>query len=204
MGEFIGQIVFGLFETLLGRRLFWLFAAIGGFLIGWYFLDALSGVGWGGRLGIGIVLAIVLAVVAHKRLKLAIAIAGFMIFGAVGVKWFEYLGVDVTMGSGAFWAVFLVAGVVAAALLAYFFDRTLIALSSLSGGGATAMGIDNFVSLPKWANAVIAVVLVVGGVFFQMRSMKKHGGKLIDLPQARKAADKLSPARAKPGENAGG
>lgn len=138
MAEFIGQIVLGLFETVLGRRLFWLFAMIGGFLIGWYFLDAVSGLGWAGRFTIGIILAIVLAVVAHKRLKVAIAIAGFFIFGAVAVKWFEFLGVDVSKGKGAWWAVFVVAGVVAAALLTYAFDKALIALSSLTGGGATA------------------------------------------------------------------
>jgi hypothetical protein len=190
MAEFVGQIVLGLFETVLGRRLFWLFAMIGGFLIGWYFLDAISGLGWWGRLVIGIILAIVLAVVAHKRLKLAIAIAGFFIFGAAAVKWFEFLGVDVTMGNGSWWAVFVVGGAVAAALLTYAFDKALIVLSSLTGGGAAATGIDNLVSMPKWANAVVAVVLVIGGVLFQAKDMKKHGDKLIEIPKAKQVAEK--------------
>jgi len=191
MGEFIGQIVLGLFETVLGRRLFWLFAMIGGFLIGWYFFDAITGLGWWGRLVLGIIFAIVLAVVAHKRLKLAIAIAGFFIFGAAAVKWFQFLGVDVTMGNGAWWTVFLIGGAVAAALLTYAFDKALIVFSSLTGGGATATGIDNFVNLPKWSSAVIAVVLVIGGVLFQTKDMKKHGDKLIEIPQAKKVAAKV-------------
>jgi hypothetical protein len=198
MGEFVGQIVLGMFETVLGRRLFWLFAAIGGFLIGWFFLDAVSDLGWWGRLTIGIVLAIALAVVAHKQLKLGIAIAGFFIFGAAAVVWFKYLGVVVETeggrGNGAWWAIFVVAGAVAAALLTYSFDKALIALSSLTGGGATATGINNFVNIPKWSEAVIAVVLVTGGVFFQVKSMKKHGDELISVSQAGKAVTQAKKA----------
>ena len=42
MGIAVAEIIAGLVELLFGRRLFWLFVAAGGFLVGWFLAPAIS------------------------------------------------------------------------------------------------------------------------------------------------------------------
>ena len=42
MAAAIVAILIGLVETFMGRRLFWLFVAIGGFLLGWFLVPGSS------------------------------------------------------------------------------------------------------------------------------------------------------------------
>ena len=149
---------------MLGKRLFWLFAGIVGFALGWWLMgfinqDVL-------RLIIGIIVGLVLAGLSRFLGKWAIrivaAIAGFvilpMLLGNLGM-----LG-----GISEFlWAVVgAILGLVSAMFLA---DWTLIFLSSILGAGLILNGAQVFVALAEGVRIIIGFILVAVGVIVQSR-----------------------------------
>jgi hypothetical protein len=184
MGEAIAQIVVGLIELLFGRRLFWLFVAVGGFLFGWFVAPAIwADIEVWTRVVIGVVLALILAALAKWFTRAMVAVGGFLIFGPAVVVAVDRFGGSVPAGSRNYWIAFAVGGVIGAVLLGIFFNWALIILSSLAGAGATVAGIEYFSdTLPKWAEVVMIVVLLVIGLVFQIKSFFKHKDKLIGLP----------------------
>src|SRR5512143_3113043 len=116
----------------MGRRLFWLFVAVVGFL---------SGVALGPRLfpeasqtltllvalGLGVLGAVLTLV--FKRL--AVGLAGFLIGGYIGLMLGGSLQLNV--GSLPSWFFFLVGGIIGAVLVAALFDWALIILSAITG-----------------------------------------------------------------------
>lgn len=127
-------LVVGLLLLLLGRRLFWLFVAVAGFVLGVeaapFILPHQSELF---TLLIAIVLGMVGAVLAIFVQKLAVAIGGFFgggylatvlcapLFGGIGM---EYPGA---------WLCFLIGGILGTFLMIVFFNWALIILSSLQG-----------------------------------------------------------------------
>lgn len=184
MGEAIAQIVVGLVELLFGRRLFWLFVAIGGFLFGWFVTPAIhDGMPMWARIVIGVVLGLILALLARWFTRAMVALGGFLIFGPAVVLAVDRFGGSVPQGSRNYWIAFVIGGVVGAVLLGMFFNWALIILSSLAGAGGTVAGIEYFTdTLPRWAEVVAIVVLLVIGLVFQIKSFYKHKDKLIGLP----------------------
>jgi len=183
MGEAILQIVVGLTEVLFGRRLFWLFVAIGGFLFGWFVTPAIwAGIPTWARILIGVLLGLALAGLAKFATKAMVALGGFLIVGPAVVVLVDRLGGDVTRGSNNYWIAFGVGGVIGAIVLGMFFNWALIILTSLIGAGATVAGIEHFVGAKRtWWEWVVLVLLVVIGLVFQAKSLHKHKGKLIGL-----------------------
>src|SRR5512139_3809164 len=163
--EAAALIVLGLLSLLMGRRLFWLFAAIVGFALGWWLTGLLLPDGWV-RLLAGIVTGLILGVLARFLGKWAIrivaAIAGFvilpMLLGNLGM-----LG-----GISEFlWAVFgAILGFVLAVFLA---DWTLIFLSSILGAGLILNGARVFVPLSDAIRLIVGFSLIVVGVALQSR-----------------------------------
>jgi len=184
MGEAIVQIVVGLVELLFGRRLFWLFVAIGGFLFGWWVTPAIfEGIPMWGRVVVGVVLGLILAVLARFFTRAMVAVGGFLIFGPALVVAVDRFGGSVPQGGRSYWIAFAIGGVVGAILLGIFFNWALIILSSLAGAGATVAGIEHLTdTLPRWAEVVMIVVLLAIGLVFQIKSFFKHKDKLIGLP----------------------
>ncbi len=184
MGIAIAQIAIGLVETLFGRKLFWLFVFLGGFLVGWFVVPAVYGAFNDGatlevwaRIAIGLVVGLVLAFLATKFTKLMVGIAGFFFFGTATVLVARYFGADVPDGSGTHWVAFVCGGVVGALIMGLLFDWALIVLTSLFGAGATADGIMYFftpestVAEPapaKWIELSIMVVLFAVGLIVQI------------------------------------
>jgi hypothetical protein len=157
-------IAFGLLALLLGKRLFWLFAGIVGFALGWWLMgfinpDLL-------RIVVGVIVGLILAGLSRFLGKWAIrivsAIAGFvilpMLLGNLGM-----LG-----GISEFlWAVLgAVLGFVLALVLA---DWTLIFLSSILGAGLILNGVQAFVSLGDAVRLIIGFILIAVGVIVQSR-----------------------------------
>ena len=190
LGTAIAQIVVGLIETLFGRRLFWLFVAIGGFLVGWYFAPAIwetiydSGTMelWQ-RLVIGLVAAVVLGFLAFRFTRIVVALAGFFVFAAATVLAIDYFGGNVERGTTNFWIAFVCGGVVGAIILGLLFDWALIVLTSLFGAGATVDGILYFFTPEsptpadpgpaKWIKGVAIGVLFLIGLAFQIRARRR-------------------------------
>lgn len=184
MGEAIVQIVLGVVVLLMGRRLFWVFVAAGGFMFGWLVTPAIwEGMPLWARIVIGAVLGILLAVLARFATRAVVALGGFLIFGPGTVLAVERLGASLPRGSTNYWIVFVIGGVVGALLLGIFFNWALIILSSLAGAGATIAGIEYWAGTGrKWLEWVLLIVLLGIGVAVQSKSYFKHKGKLIGLP----------------------
>ena len=160
MGAAIGQIVFGLIESLLGRRLFWIFVAIGGFAVGWFLIPGFfDGIETWARILIGVVVGVVFAVLALWFTRFMVAVSGFFLFGTVTVLVVRWLGGEAIHGSTAYWIAFLVGGVVGAIIVGIFFNWALIILTSLVGSGSVATGITYLVSEGTiWLQVVLFVV----------------------------------------------
>jgi hypothetical protein len=195
LGTAVAQIVIGLIENLFGRKLFWLFVAIGGFLVGWFLAPAIwdtfndSGtLALWLRLVIGLAAAVILGFAAFKFTRIMVSVAGFLIFGAATILAFGYFGGDdmLVTGSRNYWIAYAVGGVVGAIIMGLLFDWALIVLTALFGAGATVDGILYFVNRnptptnpapAKWIEGVAVGVLFIIGLAVQisMRHRKLAG-----------------------------
>jgi len=172
-GIAIAAIVVGLVELFFGRTLFWLFVAIGGFLLGWFLLHDVAPhlAGWE-RVAAGIGAGIVLALLALVLTRVMVSIGGFFVFSAAAVILGRDLGAKLTAGSTSYWVVYVVAGVIGAVLLFIFLDWALIVFTSVAGAGAVARGIFFLAGGPRWVEYVVFVVLLVLGILFQSRRLR--------------------------------
>ena len=154
----------GLVSLVLGKRLFWLFAGVVGFALGWWLMGFINQDIW--RVLAGIVVGLILAGLSRFLGKWAIrivaAIAGFvilpMLLGNLGM-----LG-----GISEFlWAVVgAILGFVSAMFLA---DWTLIFLSSILGAGLILNGVQVFLPLGEAVRALLGFGLIAVGVVVQSR-----------------------------------
>ncbi len=166
--EAVVLIVLGLFSLLLGKRLFWLFAGIVGFALGWWLANVLLPASTDPlvRVIIGAIVGLILAGLSRFLGKWAIrivaAIAGFailpMLLGSLGM-----LG-----GISHFlWAVIgAVLGFVFALFLA---DWTLIFLSSILGAGFILNGAQVFLPMGEAIRTLVGFILIAVGVIVQSR-----------------------------------
>jgi len=169
MGTAIASIILGFVELLFGRKLFWVFVAIGGFLIGWFLVPAIwpSLVTWQ-RIVIGIILAVVFALLSLLFLRVMAAIGGFFLFGAAAVVFIRYLGAEAAAGSGAYWLAYIIGGLIGAILIFIYLDWALVVLTSLAGAGAAARGILYLADARGgWLEGVLFVILAAVGIAFQ-------------------------------------
>lgn len=185
MGAPIAAIVLGFIELLFGRRLFWIFVAIGGFLIGWFLMpEIVPGLATWLRVLIGVVAGVVFGLLSIPFTRVMVAIAGFFVFGGALVMGLRVLGANIATGSALYWTAFVIGGLIGAVFLFFALDWALIVLTSLAGAGAVSRGIVNFVSdSPLWIGVVVFAILAVIGITVQARtfssetarrSVKKH------------------------------
>jgi hypothetical protein len=182
----IVAIVLGLVELSFGRRLFWLFVALAGFLIGYFLAPAIfpsmSGLL---RVLVGIGIGIVFGLLAIFFTRFMVALAGFFFFGPAAVLLIRYLGASASSGSTLYWIAYAIGGVIGFVLLWAFFDWALIVLTSLAGAGAIVQAIANLTtSFSRTWHIIAFVVLAVIGIVFQARSFT---GRRIARGPRRKA-----------------
>jgi hypothetical protein len=159
------NILIGAALLLFGRRLFWLFVAGVGFIVGMtlaqmFFTDASPGVIIAVAIGIGVVGALVSLMLQ----RLVLAIAGFFAGG--------YLLHALAISHGyetAAWIAFLVGGLLGVLLISTLFNWALIALSTLIG----ATVIVQNVPLQPVPSALLFLVLCAIGLFAQARPKSK-------------------------------
>ena len=164
----IVNFLIGLAVLLFGRKLFWLFVAVAGFILGATITPSLlpGQPDWVVlliALGLGIVGAI-LAVVVQQ---IAVAIAGFIFGGYALLAILAAIGVD----SGQwYWLIFIVGGIIGAVLVLALFDPALIGLSAFVGANLLTTLFNPTPPL----NLVLFVVLFIVGVVFQAGLLRRE------------------------------
>jgi hypothetical protein len=163
------QVVLGLIVLFFGRKLFWLFVGILGFLAG----SQLAAIWLAGYpawtvLATSLLLGLGGALLAVFFERLAFALAGFYcgVFLAAGLSVETGLFPQSTL-------LLLAGGLVGALLAALVMDWALAALSALAGAGAVATALP----LAPWIKAVVWLGLALAGYFFQT-ARQGHAGRV--------------------------
>jgi hypothetical protein len=166
----IVQFVLGMATLLFGRRLFWMFVALAGFLfgllIGQQFFSPLPDiVRFLLALGVGVLMG-VLAQVIQRPIA---ALGGFLALGSIVLILARIMGMTGNYG----WFLFLVGGLIGAVLVLSFFDWALIINSAFAGAGAViASAVILAPSLTGWIATMLLVALAVAGIVFQARDVR--------------------------------
>lgn len=163
----IVNILLGIVLLFLGRRLFWFFVGVAGFLVGMNLAEQYVVGPQGTKLLIAIIAGIVGAVIAIYLQKVAVAIAGFIIGGYITVELLREFALFPLALAGAHTAGFsipyIIGGIIGAVLLFMLFDWALIILSSLSGASL----IVRSVTLHGISSQLLLVLLVIVGIVVQ-------------------------------------
>lgn len=159
----IANIVLGGIVLLFGRKLFWAFVAIVGFLVGVELAPELfPDLSTTLQVVLGLVLGLVGAIVAIVAQRIGFAIAGFFAVGYLSMAAGEALQPG---SSGAMW--FVIGGVIGALVAALIMDHAIIILSSLVGAAA----IVSSLTLAPAVSLIVLIVIAAVGISFQTRSL---------------------------------
>lgn len=156
------RILVGIVLLTLGRRIFWLFVAAIGFVVG---LN-LSAQFLGGQpewvaLVIALVAGLIGALLAIFIQQLGVAVAGFLGGGYIAITLLDLLGVQA--GGGMAWLPFIIGGIIGLVLAVALFDWALIILSSLVGASLIVQAAQ----LGPLITALLFIGLILVGVSIQ-------------------------------------
>jgi MFS family permease len=162
------QILFGFLLLLMGRRLFWLFVGLIGFIVAaqlaadflgpeppWLVLVVALAVGL-----LGALIAVVIP-------ALAAAVAGFL--AGTYLVYVLLANLQLQPGPTLGWILAVVGGIIGAVLAVALLDWALIILSSLAGATAIVQAI----ALQPTVETIVFVVLVVIGVIVQAALVRR-------------------------------
>jgi MFS family permease len=174
-------LLFGAFETLFasfalaaglialfyGRRFFWIFLAIAGFMVGLALSDRFVApfVPWVQTV-LALAIAVGLAALALGIQRVLSVFAGAALFG---------LGVWAWMNGSPQWAQIAMtafAALVGALLMFYYFDWTLILISVVVGGGITLVGISRLITVPAGTGLWVGLILAAAGIWYQYKDLQ--------------------------------
>jgi hypothetical protein len=148
--------------------LFWLFIAALGFVLGIDFVTHyIPESGELTVLLVAVMAGILGAVFAYFFYRVAIAAAGFVAGGRIGVELIAALS---PASPQALWLAFIVAGVLGAMLLLLVFDWGLIVISSLLGASVIAQQLSGRPS----TSGILFIALVIGGIAIQAAMMRRR------------------------------
>lgn len=159
------NLVLGIILLTTGKRLYWLFVAVVGFVIGmmvattyvqltppWLVYLVAIGVG------------VVGAVIATFLQKLAIAIVGFIVGGAGAMYLTGLFGVT---SQATNYMVFIIGGIVGLLLVASMFNWALYILSSWAGSTLATQAVTKGISVNSQVGLIIFFGLFVLGMIIQ-------------------------------------
>jgi hypothetical protein len=159
------NIIAGAALLLFGRRLFWVFVAGVGFIVGAMLAtEWLHGTSDWITLLIALAVGIVGALLSIFLQKLIVGIAGFLAGG--------YIGSSLVMAMNQpslIWLGFLLGAIVGAILILVLFDWALIALSALMGAAVIARNVP----LDPTIAVLLFVVLAIFGIVVQARQLRR-------------------------------
>jgi len=151
---------------VLGRRLFWLFVGLIGFIsgmrMGTHFFPGQSE--WM-IFAIALMAGVLGALLALFFQWLAIGLAGFLAGAYIVVRLLHVSGWGTP---GTDWVVFLIGGILGALLIIVLFDWALIILSSLAGAGL----ITETVHIDRGVTTLLFIALFIVGIIVQSRLLK--------------------------------
>lgn len=161
----LSNIIFGLILLGFGRRLFWLFVAIAGFLVGIEFAGVIltDQPEWV-LLVVGICAGLLGALLAVFAERVAFALGGFLGGGYLALLLAHSLDAS-GMGIG----LFVLGGLVGAIFAGWIMDWAIIVLSCLVGAGAVVRGVD----LGETTSVIVFFVLAFAGAVVQSRLMTR-------------------------------
>jgi hypothetical protein len=156
-------VLLGLIVLVYGRRLFWLFVAIAGFLAGMEFTRAIfDNQPYWIMLLVGVAAGLIGSLLAVFVERIAFALAGFYAGAYLGLIIYHFLGF---MGKDLFFIV--MGGLIGAVFSGLLMNWAIILLSSLVGAAA----ISSQLELDLTFRAFVYVALVIIGTYTQARSM---------------------------------
>ena len=164
--------IFGIALLVVGRKLFWLFVGILGFVTGIQLTNNL----WQGPewlvIVIGLVVGSLFAILAVSLQAIAIGVAGFLAGGYALSMLGNMLGLD---GGILFWGIYLVGGIIGVLLVRFLFDWAVITLSSFAGASlfADALLVDGSTSRTVFIILFFAGILIQG---YLLRDEKRLEG----------------------------
>ncbi len=164
-------LIFGLVTLFFGRKLFWIFAALIGLTVGLlissqFLQDYISAV----HFFIASLLAIGFAVLAVYVEKFMIILAGFLGAGLLGY----FLASLFKIPQSIQWILFLGAGVLGAVLISRYMEWALIIISAFLGATMAGAGLGGLTHFNFLVDLLIFFALLVGGMLFQSRDLKKR------------------------------
>ena len=153
-----------------GRKVFWLFVAGAGFMVGMDFAARiLNGPEWL-SIAAGVAVGILAALLAVFVQRFAIGLAGFLGGGYLAMQVLPFLNLDYSWIP---WAAFILGGIIGVILVSAFFDWALIILSSLAG----ALLLTGELNLNKMAGLTLMIVIAALGIFVQARELRREKKK---------------------------
>jgi hypothetical protein len=167
------KIILGAILLLLGRKLFWFFVGVIGFLTG-ALLAAhyLRGQSEWVILGIGLVAGVLGALLAGLVERLSVEVVGFLGGGYIALDLLNLF----KLGNGQFaWLPFLVGGLIGALLVAVLLDWALILISSLEG----ALLITQSIQISISSIDLVFVVLFLIGMVVQIVTLTRKPRKPV-------------------------
>ena len=153
----------GILLLFIGRKLFWLFVAVVGFLVGLtYIPQILPGQTETVFLAVSLIAGLLGALLAVLLQKFAVGLAGLTAGGYIA----DYFLQTMTLNVGEYQWLAIVAGALLGAVLAgSMYDWALILLTSVSGAVVITQNLP--LSLP--INAIILLGLTIVGIIAQAR-----------------------------------
>ena len=151
------NMILGAALLVAGRKLFWLFIGIIGFITGFQLASRfINGPDWVALL-IGVIVGIVFALLAVFIEALAIGIAGFLAGGYILTSLTAMLGLNEGL---LYWVFYGIGGIIGILLVMFLFDWALIVLSSLAGASLIVQSLAG-------AGSLLLLILVIAGIVIQ-------------------------------------
>lgn len=162
------NLLLGAALLVAGRKLFWLFVGIIGFITGMQ----LAAQFWNGpawiAVVIGVVVGIIFALLAVFIEALAIGAAGFLAGGYILTTLTGMLGIN---DGFLFWIIYVIGGIIGILLVMLLFDWALIILSSLAGAALILQSL----ALAGGTGGLWFVLLVLLGIIIQGLTLQREG-----------------------------
>lgn len=162
------KMILGVILLLLGRKLFWFFVGVIGFLTGVLLANHyLQGQSEWVILGIALVAGLLGALLAGLVERVSVEVVGFLGGGYIALDLLNLF----KLGNGQFsWIPFLIGGLIGALLVAVLLDYALILLSSLEGSLIITQGVH----LNSPSSSLVFVVLLVVGLVVQVATLARR------------------------------
>lgn len=166
----------GIFTLFFGRKLFWVFVGVLGFMAGYALSDFPlawlpdSFAEYGEALSLGVALLTAIIAIAVHRLGAVVAGVAAFALAAYGLAGRYELSTVLT------WSATVGAVILGALLLIFYYDWTLILTTSFLGAGVTVMGLDTLQALPESTGPWLFLLLFAVGVVYQRKDGPYAGG----------------------------